>query len=124
MQRRAKLKTFDRVLRAGAVIIGLLLMIMGAIGALLPTHLLGAFLVLGLVLVLRNSYQARRRFIRLKRRYPRYFHPLRRLLRRNPEVAPVVWRELLRAERRVPARWRRLTRWRGKLRKKTQVSGR
>jgi hypothetical protein len=83
--------------RAALVGIGLLLIPIGAVGILLPTHLLGGFLVLGLILVLRNSMRWRRRFIRAQRRFPRYGYPLRRALR--GEVWPVVWHEMLRTER-------------------------
>lgn len=111
----------DRFLSAGAFVAGLFLMALGAIGLLLPTHLLGALFVLGLVMVLKNSIAARRRFMRLKRRYPRYFHPLRRLMRRNPEIAPVVWREMLRSERWWLRRGPRpLVQWRRKARRKTR----
>jgi len=103
---------FDRLLRMAAVAVGLALMALGLVGALLPTHLLGAFLVLGLILVLRNSHAARRRFVRLQRRHPRYLYPLRRLLRREPEVWPVLWHELLPAERMLPHRFRLLRRCR------------
>jgi hypothetical protein len=96
--------------------LGLILMGVGLIGVFLPTHLLGVFLVLGLMLVLRNSRSARRRFVRMHRRHPRWVHPLRRLLRRKPEILPVLWHETLRAERWLPARFRRLRRWRRSLR--------
>jgi hypothetical protein len=96
--------------------LGFMLMAVGLVGAFLPTHLLGVFLVLGLMLVLRNSIQARRRFVRLHRRHPRFVHPLRRLLRRKPEVWPVLWHEALRAERLLPPRWRRLRQWRRRTR--------
>lgn len=112
------MSALDRALRIAAVGVGLVLMALGLVGALLPTHLLGGLLVVGLILVLRNSYRARRGFVRLKRSYPRYLHPLRRLLRRKPEVWPVVWHELLRAERVLPPRWRRLRRWRRGLRRR------
>lgn len=98
--------------RAAQIVLGLILMAVGAVGALLPTHLLGIFLVIGLIMVLRASIRARRRFVHMQRRYPRYVYPLRRLLRRNPEVWPVVWHELLRAERILPRSWRRLRNWR------------
>jgi hypothetical protein len=94
------------------IALGLVLMGIGLVGVFLPTHLLGVFLVLGLILVLRNSRRARRRFVTMQRRHPRYVYPLRRLLRRNPEVGPVVWHALLRTERFLPRRWRRLRRWR------------
>ncbi|HTK33947.1 MAG TPA: hypothetical protein VL358_01505 [Caulobacteraceae bacterium] len=94
------------------IALGLVLMGVGLIGVFLPTHLLGVFLVLGLTLVLRNSASARRRFVKMHRRHPRWVHPLRRLLRRKPEVWPVLWHETLRAERLLPPRFRRLRRWR------------
>ena len=99
-----------RALQAVWIVVGLVLMAIGAVGALLPTHLLGVFLVIGLIMVLRNSMKWRRRFVRYQRRYPRYVHPLRRLLRR--EVWPVLWHQTLRTERNLPPGWRRLRRWR------------
>ena len=91
------MRRLRRLWRNVLVCLGLLLIPLGLIGAVLPTHLLGALLVLGLILVLRNSIRWRRRFIRLQRRFPRYGYPLRRALR--GEVIPVVWHELLRTER-------------------------
>ena len=105
-------ETLRAALRWLWIALGLLLMAVGLVGVFLPTHLLGVFLVLGLILVLRNSVRARRRFVTMHRRHPRWVHPLRRLLRRKPEVWPVLWHETLRAERWLPARFRRLRRWR------------
>jgi hypothetical protein len=106
-----------RLLRGVIVAFGFLLMLVGLVGAFLPTHLLGFLLVLGLILVLRNSIRWRRRFIVIQRRYPRYGYPLRRLLR--GEVWPVIWHELLRSERVfVPRRLHRLRRWRLALRRR------
>ena len=100
-----------RLWRNVLVLVGLALIPLGLVGALLPTHLLGFMLVVGLILVLRNSIRWRRRFIRIQRRFPRYGYPLRRLLR--GEVKPVIWHELLRSERFfIPARLHRLRRWR------------
>ncbi|WP_254062868.1 hypothetical protein [Caulobacter sp. S45] len=100
-----------RLMRNVIVAFGFVLMAIGLVGAFLPTHLLGFLLVLGLILVLRNSIRWRRRFILMQRRYPRYGYPLRRLLR--GEVWPVIWHELLRSERLfVPRRFHRLRRWR------------
>jgi hypothetical protein len=99
---------FRRALQALWIVLGLILMAVGLVGILLPTHLLGVFLVFGLILVLRNSMAWRRRFVRYQRRYPRFGHPLRRLLRN--EVMPVLWQLTLRLERRLPAKWRRLRR--------------
>ena len=87
---------------AGWVLIGI-----GLVGAVLPLHLGIPVLVLGLIIVLRTSRQARRRFIGLQRRHPRFVFPIRRLLRRDPEVFPVAWQQLLRTERFfLPKAWR------------------
>jgi hypothetical protein len=102
-----------RALQALWIVLGLILMAVGLVGLLLPTHLLGVFLVFGLILVLKNSMQWRRRFVRYQRRYPRIGHPLRRLLRN--EVMPVLWQLGLRAERRLPEKWRRLKRARRRM---------
>ena len=96
------IRRLRRLWRHVLVLIGLVLIPIGAVGALLPTHLLGILLVLGLILVLRNSIRWRRRFIHLQRRFPRYGYPVRRLLK--GEVWPVIWHELLRTER-VAVRW-------------------
>jgi hypothetical protein len=87
--------------------LGLLLMAVGFVGALLPGHLGVPLLVIGLILVLRTSRPARRKFIRMQKRHPKVVFPIRRLLRREPEVAPVFWQFVLRSERRlIPQRWR------------------
>ena len=39
--------------------------------------------------------------------------PVRRLIRREPEVLPVMWQQALRIERLIlPAKWRRAAAWR------------
>jgi hypothetical protein len=86
---------------------GWLLVGVGLLGALLPLHPGLPILVLGLIVVLRNSRQARRQFIGLQRRHPRVVFPIRRLLRRDPEVLPVAWQQMLRTERLIlPRKWR------------------
>ena len=71
----------------------------------LPLHAPGLLLIAaGLVIVLRNSFTARRHFIRAQRRHPKIVFPLRRLIRREPEVAPVFWQQTLRFEQLVLAR--------------------
>jgi len=68
----------------------------------LPLHLPGmAVIVIGLMLVLRNSFKARRQFVRMQYSHPKMVFPLRRLLRREPEVVLVFWQGYLRAERLV-----------------------
>jgi hypothetical protein len=90
--------------------IGFVLIAIGAVLEFLPLplHLPGAvILVFGLILVLRTSYSARRTFIRVQRRHPKMVFPLRRLLRREPEVMPVAWQQVLRTEKAIlPRRWR------------------
>jgi hypothetical protein len=90
--------------------IGFILVAIGAVVEFLPLplHMPGAVvLVLGLILVLRTSYSARRTFIRVQRRHPKMVFPLRRLLRREPEVMPVAWQQVLRTEKAIlPRRWR------------------
>ena len=96
-----------------AVVSGGLLIVAGLVLAVLPGHLGIPVVAIGLILVLRNSRRARRSFIVLQRRHPRFVFPLRRLIRREPEVFPVLWQQLLRFERTVfPKRWRKAGHWR------------
>ncbi len=105
------IKRMRRLWRGALVCVGFVLMAVGFVGLLLPTHLLGVLLVAGLILVLRNSARWRRRFIVMQRRFPRYGYPLRRLL--HGEVWPVIWHEMLRSERFfIPRGWHRLRRGR------------
>jgi hypothetical protein len=68
----------------------------------LPLHLPGmAVIVIGLMLVLRNSFKARRQFVRMQYSHPKMVFPLRRLLRREPEVVLFFWQGYLRTERLV-----------------------
>ena len=86
---------------------GWVLLSVGAIGTVLPGHLGLPLLILGLIIVLRSSAQARRQFVGLQRRHPKLMFPIRRLLRREPEVFPVAWQQALRLERMLlPRRWR------------------
>lgn len=96
-----------RFARAAALGLGGALIAVGFVGALLPGHLGVPLLVVGLIIVLRTSRPARRQFIGLQRRHPKIVFPIRRLLRREPEVFPVAWQQVLRMERMVvPRRWR------------------
>lgn len=95
------------------VALGWLLIAGGVVLALLPGHLGVPLLAIGVIVVLRNSYRARRQFIHLQRRHPRFLFPVRRLIRREPEVLPVLWQQVLRFERLVlPPSWRRGVTWR------------
>ncbi len=64
-------------------------------------------IAVGLIVILRNSYKAKRMFVRAHRRWPRIVHPLRRLMRKEPEIASVFWQQYLRVERfALPKRYR------------------
>lgn len=99
--------------------VGLVVMLAGIPLALL-FHTPGVIvLAVGLVIVLRNSFGARRIFIRAQRRHPKIVFPIRRLMRREPEVIPVAWQASLRTERLVmPRRMRFLRRIRLMLKKR------
>ncbi len=96
-----------RAARFAILALGWLLLGVGAVGTVLPGHLGLPLLIVGLIVVLRTSRQARRQFIGLQRRHPRFVFPIRRLLRREPEVFPVAWQQLLRTEKFfLPRKWR------------------
>lgn len=97
---------------------GGVLVLLGVLLAPLPGPLGMPVSLLGLVLILRNSYWAKRQFIRAQHARPRWIYPFRRLMRKKPEVAPVFWQQALRAEKMVLKRGRRrLTRARKSLRR-------
>lgn len=107
-----------RVKRIAMMTLGFAIILLGIVIAPLPGPGGIPVIALGLVFVLRNSYWAKRQFIRAQHRKPRWVYPFRRLLRRNPEIAPVFWQQALRAEkvvlvkrrRRILVRTRRKTR--------------
>jgi hypothetical protein len=106
-----------RATREGARLLivgsGSVLVMGGFVLALLPGHLGLPLLVVGLIMVLRHSPRSRRKFIRLQQRHPRMVFPVRRLIRREPEIFPVLWQQLLRVERLLlPSRLRRAAKWR------------
>lgn len=104
------------VLRFGLVFLGLLIVIAGIIIAPLPGPFGLPIAVVGMMIVLRNSMWAKRRFIDAKRRWPNWVYPFRRLMRRKPEIAPVAWQQVLRTERLLVQRGSRfIGRWRRKL---------
>jgi len=108
-----------RVARIVLLVLGGLLIIAGIVIAPLPGPLGVPLTVAGLMLVLRNSFKARKQFVRFQHAHPKLIFPLRRLLRREPEVFPVAWQQVLRIERIVlPTRWRVAKRWRRSLRRK------
>jgi hypothetical protein len=102
----AGLRLWRRLTRWAVLGLGYFLMLLGGFGTVLPGHLGAPILAIGLVITLRASYRARRQFIGLQRRHPKILFPVRRLLRREPEVIPVAWQAVLRFERILPRRIR------------------
>ncbi|MEI7933361.1 MAG: hypothetical protein WCI21_09985 [Alphaproteobacteria bacterium] len=87
--------------------LGLVLAVLGVLMAPLPGPLGVPVTLLGLILILRNSFRLRRAFVRFQRRHPKTMFPLRKLLSKNPEVAAVAYHRALRIERTLlPKSWR------------------
>ena len=87
--------------------LGAFLVLLGVLMAPIPGPLGLPVTLAGLVLILRNSFRLRRVFIKVQRRHPRFVFPLRRLLRRDPQVAAVAWQQALRIEKVfLPKSWR------------------
>jgi len=108
-----------RFLRVILVVLGLLLIAGGALIAPLPGPLGLPLTVVGLMLVLRNSFKARKQFVRFQHAHPKLIFPIRRLLRREPEVILVAWQQALRIERLIiPRRWRVAVRWRKSIKRR------
>jgi len=100
----------SRVMRWALLLLGLAIVLAGIAIAPLPGPGGVPVIVIGLMIVLRNSFRARRVFVRAQRRHPKMLFPIRRLLRREPEVVPVAWQQLLRVEKLVLPRRMRLAR--------------
>ena len=79
------------------IALGVVLTAAGFLLIIVPGHYF--LVVLGLMLILGNSFWARRQFIHLKRRHPNWVMPLRKLLRRKPQIASVFWQQTLKVER-------------------------
>lgn len=114
---RARGGLLHRLLRWVAMVTGTVLVALGILIAPLPGPFGLPISVVGLMLILRNSYWAKRRFIRMQQARPNWVMPFRRLMRKRPEFAPVFWQQFLRIERlllgrgqRVLAGWRRRVR--------------
>ena len=88
-----------RATRSGLVILGFAIIALGVAIAPLPGPGGIPVIVVGLMFVLRNSFKAKRHFVRFQRAHPKMVFPIRRLLRREPEVLPVFWQQYLRVER-------------------------
>ncbi len=108
-----------RVVRAALILVGLVMVLAGVLMAPLPGPFGLPVSVLGLMIVLRNSFWARRRFVSLQRRHPRFVHPLRRMMRDPRAIVAVTWQNTLRMERLVvPRRMRFLRRSRKAIRRR------
>jgi hypothetical protein len=79
-----------RVSRFLLLTVGGIIMLAGLILAPLPGQI-----------VLRNSFAAKRQFVRIQRAHPKMVFPIRRLMRREPEIILVFWQQYLRVERLV-----------------------
>lgn len=113
-----------RITRWLLLALGGALALAGVLIAPLPGPLGVPLVVLGLILVLRNSFAAKRQFVRLQRARPKMVFPIRRLLRREPEVVPVAWQQYLRAERLIaPKRARIGVKTRRQLKRKWRARG-
>lgn len=88
-----------RIKRGGLVLLGLVVIAFGILIAPLPGPGGIPVIVVGVMIVLRNSFKARRQFVRLHRAYPKTLYPIRRLLRREPEVVALFYHQTLRVER-------------------------
>jgi hypothetical protein len=88
-----------RIRRFGIVLLGFAIIGVGILIAPLPGPGGIPVIVVGLMVVLRNSFKARRQFVRLHRAYPKTLYPIRRLLRRDPEIVALFYLQTLRVER-------------------------
>jgi hypothetical protein len=96
-----------RIVRWLLLGLGGVIMLLGLVTAPLPGHIGLPLLVVGLMIVLRNSFKAKRQFVRMQRAHPKMVFPIRRLMRREPEILQVFWQQYLRMERLVlPSRAR------------------
>lgn len=99
-----------RVARWALIALGVMLVLAGIAIAPLPGPGGLPVIVVGLMIVLRNSFWAKRQFVRFQHAYPKTVFPIRRLLRREPEVMPVFWQGVLRTERVILSKRHRVAR--------------
>ena len=108
-----------RMVRVGLASLGVQIVLLGIAVAPLPGPGGIPVIVVGLMLVLRNSFKARRTFVRFQHAHPKMVFPIRRLLRREPEILLVAWQQVLRIERLiVPRRLRFAVRTRKRFRRR------
>lgn len=108
-----------RVFKRWALTIGgLFVVLLGILIAPLPGPGGIPVIAVGLMLILKSSFWAKRQFIRAQHARPKWVYPFRRLMRKKPEFAPVFWQQALRAEKIVTKRSsRRLSRGRKSVRR-------
>ncbi|WP_334163691.1 hypothetical protein [Phenylobacterium sp.] len=107
-----------RLVRGALVTLGGLIVVAGVLIAPIPGPGGIPVIAVGLIVILRNSYKAKRVFVRAHRRWPKVVHPIRRLMRREPEIASVFWQQYLRVERfALPKRYRLGVRGRRRLKR-------
>ena len=108
-----------RVVKRWALMIGgLFVVLLGILIAPLPGPGGIPVIAVGLMLILKSSFWAKRQFIRAQYARPKWVYPFRRLMRKKPEFAPVFWQQALRAEKIVTKRsGRRLSRGRKSVRR-------
>lgn len=83
---------------------GLFVVLLGILIAPLPGPGGIPVIAVGLMLILKSSFWAKRQFIRAQYARPKWVYPFRRLMRKKPEFAPVFWQQALRAEKIVTRR--------------------
>ena len=88
-----------RIVKVAVIAAGSVLMVGGVLIAPLPGPFGLPISAVGLMLILKNSYWAKRQFIRVQYARPGWVYPVRRLMRPKPEFAPVTWQSMLRMER-------------------------
>ncbi len=88
----------ERMLRMALIAAGVLTILLGIIIAPLPGPFGVPVMAVGLIIVLRNSYRAKRWFVRAVRRFPR-LAPLRRVMRPGAPVGAMAWHQALKIER-------------------------
>jgi Putative transmembrane protein (PGPGW) len=112
-----------RIKRFGLVMLGFAIILAGVAIAPLPGPGGIPVIVVGLMVVLKNSFKARRQFVRLHKAHPKVLSPIRRLLRRDPEFMALFYHQTLRVERiLLPKRIRFVKPLRRKFRRPTAVA--
>ena len=113
-----------RALRVGLMALGWVIVLFGLLIGPLPGPGGIPVVTLGLIVILRNSYAAKRTFIRAQKRWPKVLFPVRKLLRKEPEIASVFWQQYLRVERfTVPKKYRFAVRSRRALKRQFSQEG-